>query len=181
MYTRLLTQAISELKGETAQVVTGDDATAYLNPLSEGIQLNLPIPAYVPEDYLPEEKLRFRLYRRLAGLNTLEGINEMATELEDRFGHMPEPVANLLFQLKLKILATEGGVKSVVSEVGQIVLRADTLENIDRAGLERRLNPATSVGRRQVTLPLHPKPEIWQTELEKTLRLIARMVHDPAG
>ena len=181
LYTRLLTQAISELKGETARVVTGDDATAYLNPLSEGIQLNLPIPAYVPEDYLPEEKLRFRLYRRLAGLNTLEGINEMATELEDRFGHMPEPVANLLFQLKLKILATEGGVKSVVSEVGQIVLRADTLENIDRAGLERRLNPATSVGRRQVTLPLHPKPEIWQTELEKTLRLIARMVHDPAG
>ena len=51
--------------------------------ISEGIQLNLPIPAYVPEDYLPEEKLRLRLYRRLAGVSTLEGIEEMARELED--------------------------------------------------------------------------------------------------
>ncbi len=180
LYTRLLAQAIREIKGEAPQVVTGEDASAYLNPLSEGIQLNLPIPAYVPEDYLPEEKLRFRLYRRLAGITTLAGIDEMAKELEDRFGDMPEPVANLLYQLKLKLLALEGEVKSVVTEVGLIVVRADSLEHIDRAGLERRLGSATKVTRRQVSLPLHPNQEVWQAELEKTLRLIGRMLHDPA-
>jgi len=58
-------------------------------PLAEGIQLNLPLPAYVPEDYLPEEKLRLRLYRRLAGLNTLKGIDDIAREMEDRFGNIP--------------------------------------------------------------------------------------------
>lgn len=181
LYTRLLTQAIRELNGEDPRSVTREEATAYLNPLSEGIQLNLPIPAFVPEDYLPEEKLRFRLYRRLAGITTIRGIDEMAGELQDRFGELPEPVANLLYQLKLKILALEAGVQSVVTETGQIVIRADSLEDIDRDGLARRVSPATQVNRRQIMMPLHPKTEVWQTELEKTLRLMGRMLHDPAG
>ncbi len=178
LYTRLLAQAVRELKGEAAPSVT--EAAAYLNPLAEGIQLNLPLPALVPEDYLPEEKLRFRLYRRLAGINSIDGINEMARELEDRFGELPEPVANLLYQLKLKVLGMEAGVKSVTTEAGQIVIRADTLELVDRPGLERRLNLGVRVTPRQVTLPLHPNPEVWQSELEKALRLIGRMLHDPA-
>jgi transcription-repair coupling factor (superfamily II helicase) len=181
LYTRLLAQAIREIKGEAAHRVIGEEAAAYLNPLSEGIQLNLPIPAYVPENYLPEEKLRLRLYRRLAGVTTLAGIDEMAKELEDRFGEMPGPVANLLYQLRLKVLAMEAGVKSINTEVGQIVIRADSLQDIDRDGLQRRLGPIARVTPRQLSLPLHPNKEVWQAELEKTLRLIGRMLHDPAG
>jgi transcription-repair coupling factor (superfamily II helicase) len=181
LYTRLLAQAVRELKGESPHLVTGEEADAYLTPLSEGIQLNLPIPAYVPEDYLPEEKLRLRLYRRLAGINTLKGIDEISKELEDRFGEMPEPMANLLYQLKLKVLAMEAGVKTIITEAGQIIIRADSLEAIDRTGLQRRLNPGAKVTPRQVTLPLHPNQEVWQAELEKTLRLIGRIVNDPAG
>ena len=181
LYTRLLAQAVRELRGEVPQRVTGEDTSAYLNPLAEGIQLNLPIPAYVPEDYLPEEKLRLRLYRRLAGITTLKGIDEMAKELEDRFGNLPEPVTNLLYQLRLKILAMEAGVKAIITETGQIIIRADSLQEIDRAGLQRRLSPAARVTPRQVSLPLHPKSAVWQAELEKTLRLIGRMLHDPAG
>ena len=180
LYTRLLAQAIREIKGEESSNVIGEETTAYLNPLADAVQLNLPIPAYVPEDYLPEEKLRFRLYRRLAGITALEGIDDMARELEDRFGEMPEPVANLLYQLKLKLLAVDAGVKSVTTETGQIIIRADTLEWVDRPGLERRLNPGAKVTPRQVTLPLHPNQAVWQAELDKALRLIGRMVHDPA-
>ncbi|GIK40669.1 MAG: transcription-repair-coupling factor [Chloroflexota bacterium] len=181
LYTRLLAQAVRELRGESPLLVTGEEAATYLNPLAEGLQLNLPIPAYVPEDYLPEEKLRLRLYRRLAGVTNLKGIDEMAKELEDRFGELPEPVANLLYQLRLKILALEAGVKAILTETGQIIIRADTLQEIDRAGLQRRLSPAAKVTPRQISLPLHPKTEVWQVELEKTLRLIERMLHDPAG
>jgi transcription-repair coupling factor (superfamily II helicase) len=186
LYTRLLAQAVRELKGEAPQLVTGGEAgqeetAAYLNPLAEGVQINLPIPAYVPEDYLPEEKLRLRLYRRLAGITTLKGIDEMAKELADRFGNLPAPVSNLLYQLTLKILAMEAGVKAIITELGQVIVRADTLQEIDRPGLQRRLNPATKITPRQLSLPLHPKAEVWQAELEKTLRLMGRMLHDPAG
>ena len=184
LYSRLLAQAIRELKGEAPLRVLGasrEESAAYLNPLSEGIQLNLPIPAYVPEGYLPEEKLRLRLYRRLAGITSLTGIDDMAKELEDRFGDMPGPVANLLYQLKLKLLAMEAGVKAIVTEIGQIIVRADSLEQIDRDGLQRRLSPVVKITPRQLMLPLHPKQEVWQAELEKTLRLMSRMLHDPAG
>jgi transcription-repair coupling factor (superfamily II helicase) len=181
LYTRLLGQAVREMKGEAPHLVTGDEAITYLSPLSDGIQINLPIPAYISEEYLPEEKMRLRLYRRLAGLTTLNEIDDMAKELEDRFGEMPEPVANLLYQLKLKVMAMEAGVKAIVTEIGQIIIRADSLQDVDRSGLERRLDPAARVTPRQVSLPLHPRPEVWQVELEKTLRLIGRMVNDPAG
>ncbi len=180
LYTRLLAQAIREIKGEDTHTVLGEETTAYLNPLADAVQLNLPIPAYVPEDYLPEEKLRFRLYRRLAGITALEGIDDMARELEDRFGEMPEPVANLLYQLRLKLLAVDAGVKSITTETGQIIIRADTLELVDRPGLQRRLIAAAKVTPRQVTLPLHSNQAAWQAELDKALRLIGRMVHDPA-
>ncbi len=181
LYSRLLAQAVSELKGESPHLVTGEEAGRYLSPLAEGIQLNLPIPAYVSESYLPEEKLRLRLYRRLAGVTTLKGVNDMAKEMEDRFGEMPEPVANLLYQLKLKVLARQAGAKSITTEFGQLIIRADTLQNVDRAGLHRRLNPGVKVTPRQVSLPLHPKQEIWQAELEKALRLMGRMLNDPGG
>jgi transcription-repair coupling factor (superfamily II helicase) len=184
MYTRLLAQAVQEIKGQAPQLVTGAigaDAFAHLSPLSEGIQLNLPIPAYIPEDYLPEEKIRLKLYRRLAGLTALDDIAEMSKELEDRFGAMPEPLANLLYQLKLKVLALEAGIKSITTEVGQIIIRADTLQQVDRAGLGRRLGSAAKVTTRQASIPLHPKTEVWQSELERALRLIVRMVNDPAG
>jgi transcription-repair coupling factor (superfamily II helicase) len=191
LYTRLLAQAVRELRGEAPHLVTAsasarsqaspDEAGAYLNPLAEGVQINLPIPAYVPEDYLPEEKLRLRLYRRLAGVTMLKGIDDMAKELEDRFGELPEPVTNLLYQLKLKILAMEAGVKAIITELGQIIVRADTLQELDRSGLQRRLGPAARITPRQLSLPLHPKPQVWQAELEKTLRLMGRMLHDPAG
>jgi transcription-repair coupling factor (superfamily II helicase) len=181
MYTRLLGQAVREIKGESPELVTGDDALTLLNPLSEGVQLNLPVPAYIPEEYLPEEKMRLRLYRRLAGVSTLKEIDDLGKEIQDRFGEMPDPVVNLLYQLRLKVLALDAGVKSIVTEVGQIIIRADTLQNVDRPGLQRRLGTAAKVTPRQVTLPLHPNLEVWQAELEKALRLISRMVNDPAA
>ncbi len=192
LYTRLLTQAIRELTGgqtgavlKTAPVSNGagqEESMAYLSPLAEGIQLDLPLPSYVPESYLPEERLRLRLYRRLAGLTKLSEIEDMAKELTDRFGKMPEPVVNLLYQLKLKVLARQAQVKSIVTEAGQLVLRSNCLELLDRRALQRRLPSASKITHRQLWLPLHPNPAVWQAELEKALRLIGRMVGElPTG
>jgi transcription-repair coupling factor (superfamily II helicase) len=181
LYCRLLAQAVRELKGETPERVTGDEAIAYLIPLAEGVQINLPLPVYLPESYVPDETLRLQLYRRLAGLTTEKEIATMGQELEDRFGELPEPVANLLYQLRLKVLALESGVQAISIDTGQIVVKATGLEHLDRDGLQRRVGPQTRVTRRQIWMPLHPNPAIWQAELERTLQLIHRMYHDPGG
>ena len=181
LYCRLLAQAVRETKGESPEMVTGDEALAYLTPLSEGVQINLPLAVSLPDDYVPDESLRLQLYRRLAGLLTEEEINVMAQELEDRFGELPEPVANLLYQLRLKVLAVESGAQAISVDSGQIVIKAEGLEALDRAGLQRRLGSQIRVSRRQIWMPLHPNPSLWQAELEKILRLMHRMMHDPGG
>ena len=181
LYCRLLAQAVREMKGEAPEMITSEDAIAYLTPLTKGVQINLPLAVHLPEDYVPDEALRLQLYRRLAGLFNEEDIAAMAQELEDRFGELPEAVTNLLFQLKLKALALESGVQAITVDSGQIVIKAEGLEELDRAGLQRRVGPQIRVSRRQIWMPLHPNPALWQAELEKVLRLMRRMLHDPGG
>ena len=98
-----------------------------------------------PTSYIEEEDLRLQLYRRIAGLTTVEAIDEMRRELIDRFGpdpetkSVPEAVENLLFQIRVKMLAQQAGVENIGRELDQLVLRSDVLENMNRPAMQRRL------------------------------------------
>ncbi len=180
LYVRLLAQAVQALSSEDRVGGVQDQiAASYLIPLEEDIQINLPLPVYLPEDYLPEEHLRLKLYRRMGNLNTLEDVDAMGQELEDRFGQLPEPVVNLLYQLKLKVLSRAGGVKLLNAGSNHIMVRADTLEDIDRDLLQRKLGTGVRVERRQIRVPLRSDTELWQAELENVLTQLGRMVNDP--
>jgi transcription-repair coupling factor (superfamily II helicase) len=184
LYTRLLAQAVRELRNSSPLLSQGDgkqddETLAYLAPLHESIQINLPLQVFLPEDYVPDAVLRLRLYRRMAGLVSQEEVEAMGQELTDRFGELPEPVRNLLYQLRLKVLALESDIQSINIEAGQIVVKAEGLENLNRDTLQQHTGPAVRVSRRQLWLPLHPNPSVWQAELERVLRLMHRMLHDP--
>ena len=191
LYTRLLAQAVRELRnGRRLPAHEADETLAYLAPLQEGIQINLPLQVCLPEDYVPDPALRLRLYRRIAGLLSMQDVEAMGQELTDRFGEMPEAAHNLLYQLRLKVLALESGIQSINVEAGQILVKADGMENLNRDMLQRAAGPAVRVSRRQIWLPLHPpladayagdyrNTAVWQAELERVLRLMHRMLHDP--
>jgi transcription-repair coupling factor (superfamily II helicase) len=179
LYCRLLAQAVKELRGDEAAEVDGEEA-AYLLPLKSGVQINLPLAVYLPDDYVPDDTLRLRLYRRLAGLTTPRQVEEITQELADRFGPLPEAARNLLYQLRLKALAVEAGAQAITTEAGQICLKAESLEELDRDGLQRRLGAHVRVSRRQVWLPLHPSEETWRSELERVLKTMIRLLQDPA-
>jgi transcription-repair coupling factor (superfamily II helicase) len=182
LYTRLLAQAVRELRnGRQLPQPEGEDMLAYLEPLQEGVQISLPLQAHLPEDYVPDATLRLRLYRRMASLLSLAEVEAMAQELRDRFGELPPPVHNLLYQLRLKVLALESDVQSISVEAGQILIKAEGLEYLNREALQRHVGAAVRVSRRQVWLPLHPDTATWQAELERVLRLMHRMLHDPGG
>jgi transcription-repair coupling factor (superfamily II helicase) len=118
------------------------------------VQINLPLDAHLPESYVPDGSLRLQLYRRLAGLTVKKGIDEMRAELEDRFGPLPGEAENLFYQLRLKVDAMAAGVKAITIEEGQIVIRADSLERVDRDRLQRRMGDRARVTRRAVWLPV---------------------------
>ena len=175
LYTRLLAQAVRELKGEEAPELVRDELAAYLSPLEMGVQINLPLRAYLPADYVPQEYLRLQLYRRMAQLRTLAEVKEMARELEDRFGQRPEVVDNLLYQIRLKVLASRAGVKSIYADDGSVVLQGQPRERGAMAALKSRLGTEAQVGRQHLRIPLNSSAQAWQERVERVLRILGEM------
>ena len=179
LYARLLAQAVQEArlqKQVSAGAEMGPDATgraaAPVQPLEKAVQISLPLDAYLPADYVPDDVLRLQLYRRLAGVSREEEIDDLRAELVDRFGEMPVQAEDLLFQLRLKLLALAAGAKALVKEEGQVLIRADSLERLDRERLQRRLGERARVARRAVWLPLDGEGR-WRTTLVAVLQAIA--------
>ena len=186
LYCRLLAQAVRELK-EGTKGTEGATPSVPSVPLVPPVSIDLPLDAYLPEDYVPDPSLRLRLYRRMAGLTTLRQVKEMARELEDRFGEPPRPVENMLYFLRLKVLAAEAGVQAIStddelsphmsikglskrreessSEAGQIVIEADGLARWERGRLQQCLGLRARVGRGRIWLPLSEREEVWRGEL----------------
>lgn len=175
LYCRLLAQAVRELKGEEPSQLLGEEA-AYLPPLDSGVQISLPLAISLPEDYVPEERLRLHLYRRMASLSTLAEVKDIEQELEDRFGPLPQATANLLYQLRLKILAMAARVQAISTEEGQVVIKAEGLGRTEEQELQRSLGNKVRVGRRQVWLPLDHQGR-WQKLLPDILQIIAEVVN----
>jgi transcription-repair coupling factor (superfamily II helicase) len=179
LYSRLLAKAVQVAK--TQRQTAGrkslkseleDEAAAYVQPLEQSVQINLPLAAYLPETYVSDSPLRLQLYRRLAGLTTEEEIDALRAELQDRFGPLPPEAENLFFQLRLKLHALSAGAKAITTEEGQVVVRADSLEEVDRVWLQRRLGDRARVTRRAVWLPLETDDR-WRTALVAVLQAMA--------
>ncbi len=121
LYTRLLSQAVKEIRssgGFAPDSVVSTAAT--FHPL---INVDLPLPISIPAEYVPDQEMRLRLYRRLADIHALDQIQPLADEFADRFGPLPETVQNMLYHLRVKLLAEQAGLASVTTEGEQIVLR----------------------------------------------------------
>ncbi|MEJ5197703.1 MAG: TRCF domain-containing protein, partial [Anaerolineae bacterium] len=186
LYTRLLAQAVAEAKERAARSgeqgagsgLSTAGAASRRNlleePIAPAVTLDLNLPARIPESYVPEANLRLQLYRRLAGLTSLEAIEDMRQELADRFGPLPEPVENLLYTVRVKVLAVNAGVEAISQEDGQFVLKAAVLESMDRDRLQNQLRaqgvPAR-VARRAIWL--EPRPDgLWQRDLVAVLDML---------
>ena len=141
------------------------------DPLAPTVQLDLNLPARIPESYVPEAALRLQLYRRLAGLTALDAVDELAHEFADRFGPTPEEVRNLLFVVQIKVLAINAGVEAIGFEEGQLLIKCAALETTDRATLQERLKSqgvSARVARRAIWLEMREGRE-WREDLVKTL------------
>ena len=101
LYVRLVGEAVAEFRGEAA-------------PERE-VKIELPIEAHLPHDYVPSERLRLEMYKRLAGVRTLEEVTELRDELVDRYGEPTEPVEALLEVARLRVRVRSAGLLEVTS------------------------------------------------------------------
>jgi len=97
-------------------------------PLGGQIEVNLRIPALIPDDYLPDVHTRLIMYKRLAGAKDEEELRELQVEMIDRFGLLPEQTKNLVRVTQLKLQATTLGVEKLEASAsgGRIEFSADT-------------------------------------------------------
>ena len=125
LYTRLLAQAVKQVREQGAMQ---EDAlpisAATFHPI---ISIDLPLEISIPADYIPDKDLRLRLYRRIADAHSLQEIERLEREFSDRFGAIPEPLANLFYQITIRTLAEQVGVSSVSVESGQVTIRFPSL------------------------------------------------------
>ena len=104
LYMRMVGEAVEDFK--TGFV----DA----NPRVKECKVELPITAHLPVEYLPSERLRLDLYRRMADAAQASDLDAIVEELVDRFGQLPEPANTLIDVARLRVRAKELGLSEVV-------------------------------------------------------------------
>lgn len=105
LYMQLLDEAVKAIR-------EGRTPNAEL-PLSHGTEMNLRIPALIPDDYLPDVHNRLMLYKRISSVSNDEQLKELQVEMIDRFGLLPQPAKNLMRQAALRMRAEALGVIKV--------------------------------------------------------------------
>ena len=168
LYCQLLAEAVAEEKDKQS----GEDR-AGTSPLSlPPIPIDLPLSAYIPEEYVPDPGARLALYQGLAKAVATGGVEQIAGEFRDRFGEPPATMENLLYIVKIKALAARAGVESISREDGQIVIRLKKGLEIDRRGLERAWN-GLRAGNSQLRLNMKTAGSKWHEVLEGIVRGLA--------
>ncbi len=164
LYCRLLAEAVEGQKARQA----GVPEKARPSPLPPPT-LDLPLRAYIPEEYVADVDTRLSLYQSLAKLDKVEQIEALAEEFSDRFGALPAEVQNLLYAVRVKLLAAKAGIESVTTEDGQIVLRL--FEGMQFTPEQREISfpDGVKMGVRQISLS-YKRVEGWRGVLEGILR-----------
>ena len=166
LYCRLLAEAVEEQKAKRAGIIK--TRPLHLPPPT----IDLPLRAHIPEEYISDLNTRLSLYQRLVKVDKAKLIDDLAREFGDRFGALPPEVRNLLYALRIKILAAKAGIESIDTEERQIVIRRFQGMPFDKQKLEPLLKDGIMIGTTQ--LRLHPKRlgREWQKVLEEVLRRV---------
>ncbi len=104
LYCRLLENAVSALKG------TG------LPEAKPEVRVEININAYLPSEYVPEQAQKIAFYQKIAAAAGISDLEDIKTEIRDRYGPLPQAVENLFLAAVLKVAALESGVESLREE-----------------------------------------------------------------
>ncbi len=112
LYTRLLEEAVREMKGE---------------PPEEGPEpeINLRVSQYIPEDYIPDTSQRLNFYKRLASVRSSGELDYIEEELCDRYGEPPDCTRNLIEASELKLMLRQIKGRELTQKGARLYLTVD--------------------------------------------------------
>jgi transcription-repair coupling factor (superfamily II helicase) len=124
LYVEMVTEAVGELTGEVRE------------PPAE-VQIDLPITAHLPADYISRDDVRMEAYRRLAAVTSAEDVDDVRAEWEDRYGPPPPPAAALLDVARLRAACLRLGIRAVSVQKGRARLDGWHLRKSQEVRLQR--------------------------------------------
>ncbi|HEV2579346.1 MAG TPA: TRCF domain-containing protein, partial [Ktedonobacteraceae bacterium] len=157
LYTKLLAEAIEEQQGKRAETGT------------PSVMLDLPLDAYLPDEYVGDRALKVKFYQRLANLSSPEQVEAMEAELSDRFGTPPQPVKNLLAMVRLKVLAAKSGYEAISARDNEFVLTVRRTIVPNRIVLYRRFKNDARVQQGVIHIPRRLLEPNWMEQLRDLL------------
>ena len=105
MYTEMLERAVQAIRAGRQPELD--------RPLDHGTEVDLHIPALLPDDYLPDVHVRLIQYKRIASADSADELRDLKVEMIDRFGLLPEPARNLFDVTELKLYAQPYGIRKI--------------------------------------------------------------------
>jgi transcription-repair coupling factor (superfamily II helicase) len=181
LYTRLLADAVRQIR--RLERVDGekkdgkgkiDVALASLTqPISMPVNVDLPLAVGIPANYIADQDLRLRLYRRIADLRDETEIDALSSEFQDRFGGLPEMVENLFYQMRVKLRAEKAGLTAISWESGQIILRYPPLSDDKDGRRLADLGPSIRAGKNAYWCAFG-KDDDWEEKLLDVLERVSK-------
>ena len=162
LYMRLLTQAVEEARSGQPIIEAGP------------VTLDLPVTALLPEDYVSDTELRLNMYRHIASVSTVEEVDELSDELQDRFGPYPDEVEHLLALIRLRIRAVDLGIESIVERERVLVIRGVNTSAIDQDKIARKLGAAVKFTPNQIRILATELDIPWRTALDAVISELER-------
>jgi transcription-repair coupling factor (superfamily II helicase) len=124
-YHRILNEAMLELKEGEFKELYADEKQEELEVTKRFIsdcQIDTDMEILFPEEYIENISERIRLYRELDNMETEEEIQQFETQLEDRFGKLPNPTIELLNVVRLRWLALDLGIEKVILKSKKMIV-----------------------------------------------------------
>jgi transcription-repair coupling factor (superfamily II helicase) len=156
LYVEMVTEAVGELTGEVRE-----------QPAE--VQVDLPVTAHLPRDYIARDDVRMEAYRRLAAVTTPADVDDVRSEWEDRYGPPPPPAVALLDVARLRVACLRLGIRAVSVQKGHARLDGWQMRKSQEVRLQRLVARAQILPD-AVVLPVQPSPELSITQA--LLRLI---------
>jgi transcription-repair coupling factor (superfamily II helicase) len=141
-------------------------------------EIDLPVPAFFPQDYVEDINQRLVFYRRIASARSEIEVQEIGEELRDRFGSLPPAAENLFQVMNLKLLLRQAGVRRISAEKEKVVFTFDPKSTVDPGRLVAAV--ARGKGRREFTpdqrLKVRPTAKGWEGMMEETKKLLLEIM-----
>jgi transcription-repair coupling factor (superfamily II helicase) len=119
-YNKLLDQAVKNIVEENPKGLWHEDEEK-----DELRLIELDLDFYFPADYIADEKQKLQIYKRMVEFVQVEEFDELAVELKDRFGEIPELAKNVLDYFKMRMLTRDLGLKTFLLAYNKMVLEYD--------------------------------------------------------